>query len=157
MVKNLPANSGDMVLIPGLGWSPEKEMAVHSSILAWEIPWTEESGGLQSLGLQKSWTRLSDYTTTTYCHMSLGIFTDKEPLVKYRGFFVWTILWRHYNVFPSNLLNAIRSRRQCNNWVVPKVFVSRWKYYSFHNFEVYHFICIQNSSQLLFFTSPLGS
>ena len=31
----------------------EKEMATHSSILAWEIPWTEEPGGLQSMGLQK--------------------------------------------------------------------------------------------------------
>ena len=33
-------------------------MTVHSSILAWEIPWTEESGGLQSMGSQKSQTRL---------------------------------------------------------------------------------------------------
>ena len=32
----------------------EKEMAIHSSVLAWEIPWTEEPGGLQSTGLQ-SW------------------------------------------------------------------------------------------------------
>ena len=38
----------------------EKEMTTHSSILAWEIPWTEEPGGLQSMGSQKSWTRLSD-------------------------------------------------------------------------------------------------
>ena len=38
----------------------EKGMATHSSILAWEIPWTEEPGRLQSLGLQKSQTRLSD-------------------------------------------------------------------------------------------------
>ena len=38
----------------------EKEMAVHSSILAWEIPWTGEPGGLQFMGLQKSQTRLSD-------------------------------------------------------------------------------------------------
>ena len=37
----------------------EKEMATHSSILAWEIPWTEETGGLQSMGSQ-SQTRLSD-------------------------------------------------------------------------------------------------
>ena len=37
----------------------EKEMATHSSILAWEIPWTEEPDGLQSMGLQKSWTWLS--------------------------------------------------------------------------------------------------
>ena len=33
-------------------------MATHSSLLAWKIPWTEESGGLQSMGSQKSWTRL---------------------------------------------------------------------------------------------------
>ena len=39
---------------------PEKEMAAHSSILAWEIPLTEEPGGLQSLGSQKSWARLGD-------------------------------------------------------------------------------------------------
>ena len=34
----------------------EKEMATHSSILAWRIPWTEEPGGLQSMGSRKSWT-----------------------------------------------------------------------------------------------------
>ena len=38
----------------------EKEMAIHSSIVAWEIPWTEEPGGLQSLELQTSQTQLSD-------------------------------------------------------------------------------------------------
>ena len=38
----------------------EKEMATHSSILEWEIPWTEEPGGLQSIGSQKSGTRLSN-------------------------------------------------------------------------------------------------
>ena len=38
----------------------EKEMATHSSILAWKIPWMEEPGRLQSMGSQKSWTRLSD-------------------------------------------------------------------------------------------------
>ena len=37
----------------------EEEIATHSSILAWEIPWTEESGGLQSMGSQKSQTWLS--------------------------------------------------------------------------------------------------
>ena len=43
---------------PSLGWEDpmEEEMATHSSILAWEIPWTEEPGGLQSMGLQKSLT-----------------------------------------------------------------------------------------------------
>ena len=52
MVKNLPANAGDirdMGLIPGLEDTLEKEMATHSNILAWEIPWTEEPGRLQSM------------------------------------------------------------------------------------------------------------
>ena len=41
--------------LPSLGQENplEKEMAVHSSILAWEIPWMEEPGGLQSIGLQR--------------------------------------------------------------------------------------------------------
>jgi len=40
--------------------SLEKEMATHSNILAWEIPWTEEPGGLPSMGLQKSQTQHSN-------------------------------------------------------------------------------------------------
>ena len=39
----------------------EKEIATHSSILAWRIPWTEELGVLRSTGSQKSWTQLSDF------------------------------------------------------------------------------------------------
>ena len=39
--------------IPGLGRSLGEETATHSSILAWEIPWTEEPGELQSMGLQR--------------------------------------------------------------------------------------------------------
>ena len=48
--------------VQSLGWEDplEKEMATHSSILAWEIPWTEEPGGPQSMGSQKSQTQLSD-------------------------------------------------------------------------------------------------
>ena len=56
MVKNPPANAGDMGSIPGLGRSPEKGSGNPPSMLAWEIPWTEEPGGLQALGLQKSQT-----------------------------------------------------------------------------------------------------
>ena len=56
VVKNSPANAGDVSSIPGSGRSLGKEMATHSSILAWEIPWTEEPGRLQSMGFQKCWT-----------------------------------------------------------------------------------------------------
>ena len=53
IIKNLLANAGDlrdMGSIPGSGRSLEKEMATHSSTLAWRIPWTEEPGRLQSVG-----------------------------------------------------------------------------------------------------------
>ena len=53
VVKNLPANAGDMGSIPGSGRPPEKEMAAHSSILAWETSWTEETGRLQSMRSQR--------------------------------------------------------------------------------------------------------
>ena len=56
MVKSLPVSAGDIgdtVSIPGLGRSPEEGMATHSSILAWRIPWKEEHGRLQSIGLQR--------------------------------------------------------------------------------------------------------
>ena len=45
-----------------LGWEDplEEETATHSNILAWKIPWTEEPGGLQSMGLQKSQTQQSN-------------------------------------------------------------------------------------------------
>ena len=46
VVKNPPANTGDMGLILGRGDTLGKKMATHSNILAWEIPWTEEPGGL---------------------------------------------------------------------------------------------------------------
>ena len=57
MVKNLPAMQETWVQALG-GEDPlEKEMAIHSSLLAWEIPWTEEPGGLQSIG----WQRICHY------------------------------------------------------------------------------------------------
>ena len=53
VVKNLPANAGDTGSIPGWEDPLEEEMATHSNILAWETPWTEKTGGLHSMGLQR--------------------------------------------------------------------------------------------------------
>ena len=52
-VRNSPANEGEVGVIPGSGESLEEGMATHSSILAWRLPWTEEPGGLQSMGSQR--------------------------------------------------------------------------------------------------------
>ena len=54
--------AGELGSIPGLGRSPGEEMATHSSILVWRIPWTEEPGGLQSMGSQRvghNWSNLA--------------------------------------------------------------------------------------------------
>ena len=53
MIKNPPAKE---IQVQSLGWEDPlgKEMATHSGILAWEIPWTEEPGGPRSMGLQES-------------------------------------------------------------------------------------------------------
>ena len=61
MVENLPTNAGEAV--PSLGWGDplEKDMATHSSILAWEIPRTEELDGLRPMGVTKE----SDMTEAT--------------------------------------------------------------------------------------------
>ena len=53
MVKNLPANAGDLGSVTGLERFPEKEAAILSNILAWKIPWIKEPDGLQSTGLQQ--------------------------------------------------------------------------------------------------------
>ena len=56
VVKNPPANAGDIKdvgSIPESGGSPGGGIATHSSILAWRIPWREEPGRLQSIGLQR--------------------------------------------------------------------------------------------------------
>ena len=57
MVKNMPANARNAgeTWVRSLGWEDplEEEMATHSSILAWEIPWTKEPDGLQSVGSQR--------------------------------------------------------------------------------------------------------
>ena len=54
MVKNLPTLQETQVQSLGQEDPLEKEMANHSSIPAWRIPWTEETGGLQSMGLKES-------------------------------------------------------------------------------------------------------
>ena len=70
VVKNLLADAGDVRdigLIPGLGNPVEEGMATHSSILASRIPWTEEPGGLQSIGPQRFGHECSDLAGTHAC------------------------------------------------------------------------------------------
>ena len=57
------------------------EMATHSRILAWEIPWTKQPAGLQSMGWRQSWTRLRELTTTIVCKV-LGTYWVLEWVIE---------------------------------------------------------------------------
>ena len=78
--KESACNSGDVGLIPGSGRSP-KEMATHSSIFAWEIPWIGEPGRLQFMGSQKSLRKLSKQTTATFYNLK-RIYHFASPILK---------------------------------------------------------------------------
>ena len=81
LVKNLPVMWETWV--QSLGWEDplEKEMAAHSSILAWRIPWTEEPGGLQSMGSQRvghDWvTKTTDNGVCVEC-ISCSVLSDSS-------------------------------------------------------------------------------
>ena len=62
MVKRLPSTRETWVQSMGQEDLLEKEMATHSSVLAWKVPWMEKPGRLQVHGVTKSWTRLSEFT-----------------------------------------------------------------------------------------------
>ena len=77
-VKRLPTIQETRVQSLGREDLLEKEMATHSSILAWKIPWTEKPGSLQSMGSQ-SRTRLSNFTATHFSTLAWKIPWTEEP------------------------------------------------------------------------------
>ena len=98
MVKNLPANAGSVGFIRGLGSSLEKEMATHSSILAWRILWTEEAGGLQSMGLQE--------LDTTCRYLSFVPAQSRAEVLSptvLSGFLFWHFGWGGCQLLPAPL------------------------------------------------------
>ena len=77
--KKSTCSAGDAGSISGLGRSPEKEMANHSSTLAWEIPWTVEPGGLWSTGSQ----RVRHDLMTKQQHVNYLVFKIAKKKKKY--------------------------------------------------------------------------
>ena len=91
-VNSLPTVQETWVRSLGREDPQEKEMATHSSILAWRILWTKEPGRLQSMGLSKSQTQLSDQTTATSLKLKPKTAQQKKVkthLAMFQYFLVW--------------------------------------------------------------------
>ena len=82
MVKDPPTMQVTRVQSLGLEYPLEKEMATHSSILAWRIPWAEESGGLQSIASYRvghDWSDLVCMHTLIFLHFLVRILYTMKP------------------------------------------------------------------------------
>ena len=99
--KAAACNAGDLGLIPGLGRSLEKEMATHSSILAWRIPRMEEPGRLQSMGSQRvghNWATSLSYKTVPNLRLALiciwgyRALPMQSILEKYQTTKIWAVI-----------------------------------------------------------------
>ena len=111
VVKNPPANAGDARdagLIPGSRRSPEGGHGNHSSILAWEIPWTEEPGGLQSIESERVRHDWATQHSTAQNHVSqlFNYFTSMRERGRGRGrkaveLFVFILLCFYFNITRS--------------------------------------------------------
>ena len=117
-------------------------MTTHSSILAWEIPWTEEPGGLPSLGSQKSWVQLSNSATTAdirslgFLCFALKVFTcyflswsfqpfiikkfqtDKEVkrILQWRP--ILLDLLNHVSIYPESVYPSIHFILRVSEWAI---------------------------------------
>ena len=96
--------AGDMGPIPMLGRSPEKEMATHSSIVAWEIPWTEEPGRTTIHGAAKSQTWINDNSKWRKIKISKQILILSSLILNSMEY-LWTYKNRHYPTFKIMYLN----------------------------------------------------
>ena len=113
VVKNPPANAGytrDMGSIPGSGICPGVGNGNHSSILAWKIPQTEETGGLLSTGSQSGVTEHAH--TYSYIYMSSLInqaWKTAHNIYLYKHTYTHTLFWRF-----SMLCHILKTRKSCS-------------------------------------------
>ena len=138
VVKNLPANAGDVRdagSIPGLQRSLEEGIATQSSILAWRIPWTEEPGGLQFMGLQRV---RHDWASEHTCNNWIRNLKRRLLVLSVAQFFAiifWIHLglvfclnqpnflgWKHAFVYFSRLEVMLHGRLVVMKWY----FKDRW-------------------------------
>ena len=118
--KESACNTGgarDWASIPGLGRSPGEGMASHSSILAWRSPWTEEPGGLQSMGSQRvrhNWATIISFTFI--------------PFVPLGSMAYWFFSWPKCFFLTKNLNTQVHLCQSSSS----EVWISEWRGAMFH-------------------------
>ena len=109
LVNYLPAMQDTRVWFLGQEDPLEKEMATHSGILAWRIPWTEEPGGLQSMGLQRvghNWvTNTFQYSVMTFCiSVVLAVISTLSFFILFIWFSFFFSWWAWLKVYQFFLI-----------------------------------------------------
>jgi len=116
MVKNLPAMQETWVQSLGQEYPLKKGMATHSSILAWRIPWTEESGGLQSTGAQRvghDW--VPNIHTHTHTHVNYTSIKMEKIQLSSVQLFSWSDSLRPHGLQHARLPCQSSTPRACSN------------------------------------------
>ena len=146
MVKNLPANAGDVEMqIRSLGWEDplEESMATHSSILAWRIPWTEEPGWLQSIGSHTVGHYWSDLACTHMIRHNHYFYLF--PIIKNAVTSSWSIVFFKTIIFLKNfiliwLISSVSVSTVQQSESVIYIFFFRFLYWLLQNIE-YSSLC----------------
>ena len=130
VVKNPPANAGDAEMwVQSLGRKDpqEEEMTTHSSILAWTVPWTEEPGGLQSMGLQRvghEWATEQQQIANSLCgrndhNIVKQLYPTKKKETFICSYFIWQltcILFKMHGLSKTLFLSKVTFIFQKNIW-----------------------------------------
>ena len=155
--QSTPATERDMGLILSSGRSPEKKMATHSNVLAWEIPWTEDPGGLHSMGSQRVRHNLAtEHTRALFKYLSsFSLSFSQWPchLQIQRWDKIWTVSY-FYRWFHH--LTCICTHSQClfHVYSVPAILsFLYWGHVLFH-FHIRYFSSVQSLSSVQLFATP---
>ena len=130
MVKNLPATQETRAQSVGQEGTLEKEMATHSSILAWRIPWTEKPGGLQSVGLRRVWHNWAS-NTYTQTRKTKAFKGKLRSLTEIKRYLEYQLAW--VSVLIPSLISVIVAAEVCHWSEIPTdIKYKTEKYHSFY-------------------------
>ena len=149
VVKESTCQAGDAGLIPGPGRSPKEEIGTHSSILAWDIPWTQEPGRLQSMGLQRvrhNWATkqqqlyFDKFWIVSVWLCNMHCFTEIYSASIHTWIYYFCKLWEYWKIWEIILFQGSFPKKtlQYEWWPLEELFNTK---IGFQLFLVYYLYC----------------